>query len=412
MSRHQSKFIQQLVMEVFYKVDNPISNNEEKLLGIYSCVDTIKSLLELGTNDVRFIEIWGMSETAKIHYSGLLSVAESVELFHLKAFKKIHQPKEFKEHSGLIEKHAGGLPSALKVLVHFYLAGTLKCGKGIGVSVLIEKSLIVISEGKLHMHDLIQEMGWHIVRQVHPSELRKYNRLWDPEEVCDVSTENMGQAVEGLQLDLPKPKSVDFSSDALRKILKVPSSLECSELGKLSKFLGNLGCLEELHTDRIYVIQLPPSIGLMLKKLKILSLHGRKNSIVPDHPLCFGLPLAMGLSSLEKLYISNLNLTELSSEISCLLSSFEFDIDGNDFVNLPSSMTEFSQLLILWLAGCKKLQELPKLPLSVEELYADDCELLQDLADPLPMYTKLSTILTRQLFHIGYYGNILFNPPL
>ncbi|KAK2990463.1 hypothetical protein RJ640_006261 [Escallonia rubra] len=33
-------------------------------------------------------------------------------------------------------------------------------------------------------------MGWHIVRQVHPRQPGKYNRLWDPQEVHDVLIQN------------------------------------------------------------------------------------------------------------------------------------------------------------------------------------------------------------------------------
>lgn len=50
----------------------------------------------------------------------------------------------------------------------------------IGISVLIEKSLITITNGRLHMHDLIQEMGRQIVRESFPD-----SRLWQLEEIHD-----------------------------------------------------------------------------------------------------------------------------------------------------------------------------------------------------------------------------------
>jgi hypothetical protein len=45
---------------------------------------------------------------------------------------------------------------------------------------LAEKCLITISNGKLEMHDLLQEMAFEIVRQESIKELGKRSRLWSP----------------------------------------------------------------------------------------------------------------------------------------------------------------------------------------------------------------------------------------
>ncbi|KAK2975537.1 hypothetical protein RJ640_024415 [Escallonia rubra] len=774
--RHESKVIQELVMDVFSKLDHPVANLQEDLVGIESHVDEVKSLLELGADDVRFIGIWGMGgigkttlasalfdnivhqftggsiflpevreksekcgleclqqkiisqilrlENVKVdsishgidwirstvchkkalvilddvdsmdqvnalagnrdwfgkgsriiittrdkrildvnknldeiicHEVCLLSETDSVMLFNLNAFGEVHHPKEFEKLSALVVEYAGGLPLALTVLgKSLYrrdaemwesvvnrlkdipaddIIGKLKVSydnglnkveqeifldiacffkgeeedyanqvlgsfdfyPGIGIRVLVEKSFIVISNGKLQMHDLIQEMGWHIVRQVHPRQPGKYNRLWDPKEVHDVLTQNTGtEAVEGLQLVLRKATKVKFSSDALRKmdrlrllkfhnvylsqgfeyfpnqlrwldlrsypskslpqsfeaanlvglempfsrleqiwakrkrvnklefidlshseklirtpdfrdipnlqmlvlkqctslvqvhqsiafhknlvllnlggctnlrrlpdniqlvsleklvlsdckrldkfpdiqgdmdrlselyldgtaIKEVPLSIErlknldlidlstckfleslpssirslhslrilllsgCSKLSKLPENLGNLGCLEELDADGTAVIQLPPSIEL-LKKLKILSFRGCKpqSSISP-----FLLHWLPRLSSLRELYISYQNLLALPPDISCLSSLEMLDIRGNDFVNLPTSMSQFPRLQTLWLLGCKKLQVIPELPQSIMKVFADDCVSLQGLPGPLHRYTNL-----------------------
>lgn len=60
----------------------------------------------------------------------------------------------------------------------------------IGIKVLSEKSLISISKDTLGMHDLIQKMGWEIVREQKPSEPGKWSRLWRCEDICDVLTKN------------------------------------------------------------------------------------------------------------------------------------------------------------------------------------------------------------------------------
>ncbi|KAK3035369.1 hypothetical protein RJ639_033653 [Escallonia herrerae] len=65
MCRHESKVIYELVMEVLSKLDHPVPNVKEELVGIDSRVDEVKSLLELGSDDVRFIGIWGMGGIGK-----------------------------------------------------------------------------------------------------------------------------------------------------------------------------------------------------------------------------------------------------------------------------------------------------------------------------------------------------------
>ena len=60
----------------------------------------------------------------------------------------------------------------------------------IGINILIEKSLITISDNKLYMHDLIQEMGWEVIRQQSIEVLGKHSRLWVNEDVIHVLTTN------------------------------------------------------------------------------------------------------------------------------------------------------------------------------------------------------------------------------
>ena len=60
----------------------------------------------------------------------------------------------------------------------------------IEISILTEKSLIAISNNKLYMHDLIQEMGWEIVRQESIKDPGKRSRLLVNEDVIRVLTTN------------------------------------------------------------------------------------------------------------------------------------------------------------------------------------------------------------------------------
>ena len=61
----------------------------------------------------------------------------------------------------------------------------------IGIRVLIDKSLIIVSDNKLCMHDLLQETGWEIVWQESLKYPRKRSRLWIHEDVSGALTRNM-----------------------------------------------------------------------------------------------------------------------------------------------------------------------------------------------------------------------------
>ncbi|PPD93034.1 hypothetical protein GOBAR_DD10066 [Gossypium barbadense] len=59
-----------------------------------------------------------------------------------------------------------------------------------GIENLIDKSLISVSQNQIAMHDLLQQMGWNIVRDESPLKLEKRSRLWIPEDSYSVLSEN------------------------------------------------------------------------------------------------------------------------------------------------------------------------------------------------------------------------------
>ncbi|KAJ9676352.1 hypothetical protein PVL29_025059 [Vitis rotundifolia] len=48
---------------------------------------------------------------------------------------------------------------------------------------LSDKCLITILYNRINMHDLVQQMGWQIVREKFPNEPSKWSRLWDSEDI-------------------------------------------------------------------------------------------------------------------------------------------------------------------------------------------------------------------------------------
>ncbi|GKB35236.1 Toll/interleukin-1 receptor domain-containing protein, partial [Tanacetum coccineum] len=76
----------------------------------------------------------------------------------------------------------------------------------IGLKVLEQRSLITISEdGKLGMHDHVEEMGKNIVRREHRDEPNKHSRLWIDEEIEDILANDMGtEATRYLKLNMSR----------------------------------------------------------------------------------------------------------------------------------------------------------------------------------------------------------------
>ncbi|MCI36227.1 TMV resistance protein N-like, partial [Trifolium medium] len=55
------------------------------------------------------------------------------------------------------------------------------------------------------MHDLLRDMGREIVREKSPEELEERCRLWFPEDVLHILSEQTGtKAIKGLTLKLPR----------------------------------------------------------------------------------------------------------------------------------------------------------------------------------------------------------------
>ncbi|KAJ9700901.1 hypothetical protein PVL29_006297 [Vitis rotundifolia] len=186
-----------------------------------------------------------------------LNQEEAIELFSLWAFKQNRPQEVYKNLSYNIIDYADGLPLALKVLgaslfgkkisnwesalcklkiiPHMEIHNVLRISldglddieRGIfldvacffkgddrdfvsrilgphaeqAITTLDDRCLITVSKNMLDMHDLIQQMGWEIIRQECPEDPGRRTRLWDS-NAYHVLIRNTGtQAIEGLFLD-------------------------------------------------------------------------------------------------------------------------------------------------------------------------------------------------------------------
>ncbi|CAL5407419.1 unnamed protein product [Camellia sinensis] len=270
----------------------------------------------------------------------------------------------------------------------------------IGIEVLVQKSLITISDNKLLMHDLIQELGWYIVFQQSPEVPGKRTRLWLDKDIKHVLMDNTGtNKVEGIVMQYSDLRGPNPKDNRLLKQLKLrPSAFAkmsnlrvlkicCMHLSEELKYLSNklsyldwLGYpmkympstfqpehLVELHLTYSSIEQLWEGT-MHLGKLRIINLsHSTYLTKSPDFT---------GVPNLERLILEGCtSLVNLHPSFGILRMLIYLNLrDCKSLKSLPDNICQLKNLRTLILSGCSKLDKLPQ-NLGVldclYELYAD-----------------------------------------
>ncbi|XP_050367153.1 disease resistance protein RPV1-like isoform X2 [Argentina anserina] len=359
-----------------------------------------------------------------------LNEDDSLQLFSMKAFKKYYPEEDFLGLSESVVSYAKGLPLALEVLGSFLYGRDLSewnsalsqlgrvcnsdifevlkisyndldsdgkkifldiacffngqdkgrvtdiltsCDVGavIGIKVLMERCLVTLSDGRLWMHNLLQEMGHGIVHLESPNKLGRRSRVWHHEDVKYVLTRNAGtEAIEGIFV---------HSTESEGEVDVTPKSF-------------SMMC--KLRYLKIKNVNLPKGLDYLPNSLRILDWTRYPLQSLPGHfsprqlfelTLCHSClkHVQIGAEPFCKLKSINLNLVNTPNlkvmpylEILCLegcIRLYEVDQgievlerltvlnlkDCKNLVHFASSVRGLKSLEVLDLSGCSKLKKLP-----------------------------------------------------
>ena len=162
--------------------------------------------------------------------------------------------------------------------------------------------------------------------------------------------------------------------------LKTLNLSGCSKLDELPENLGKIEGLEVLDLSGTAITGLPSSV-VHLKNLKVLSLSRCVGPSSKSFNKLTGMleRSLIGLRSLTTLDLSFCNVQTIPNALGCLSSLELLNLRGNNFVSLPESIIQLSNLGRLYMGGCTHLQMLPKLPLNIQYIDATKCTSLETL---------------------------------
>ncbi|KAL6318152.1 hypothetical protein AAG906_035657 [Vitis piasezkii] len=358
---------------------------------------------------------------------------EALELFSWHAFETSYPHHDFYILSKKFVEYCQGLPLALKILGSCLFQKQSHEWKIQLRDLDKEPNMKILDVLKVGMHNLIQRLGHKIVRDEGPRNKGMRSRLWDHVDVKDVLKKRTGtNSIEGIFLNLSKLNNINLTTQAMKemsglRLLKIflgsevvsgeedykvrisrdfefptwglsylywhgyplnslPSNFEPDKLVELNMPYSNI----REFVEGIWYID--PSIG-DLRRLSLLDLKECKSlGSLPDS-IC-------NLKSLKTLYLSGCSelnclpedlgnmqhLTELYANRTATgapppvigrlrelqILSFSGCTGGRAYPSL-FSLSELSMLKVLVLGRCKRLEEIPEFPPSLEELDAHEC---------------------------------------
>nr|XP_023880284.1 TMV resistance protein N-like [Quercus suber] len=247
-----------------------------------------------------------------------------------------------------------------------------------GIPNLVNKCLVTIDhDGKLGMHDLVQQMGREIVRQESPKILETRSRLWYYEDARKVLIGSKGSdKIRGIMWHSPDPITVQLHAEAFKKMENLKFLMVHEAIGSLDK-------LKSWTLKHCKKLQILPS-NFRLKSLEDIDLDGCVSlEKLPD----------LGAPNLEELNTDNCeNLIEVHEAIGSLDKLKRWTLKHCKKLQILPSSFRLKSLKEIDLDGCVSLEKLPHLDApNLEELIIENCENLIEVHEAIGSLDKLKT---------------------
>ncbi|KAL5776096.1 hypothetical protein ACOSP7_009022 [Xanthoceras sorbifolium] len=443
----------------------------ESLIGDLNCFGSGSRII-ITARDKQVLKICKVDQIYKVEE---LFFNDAVKLFCRYAFRQNHPKVEYEKLSNMIVEYVGGVPLALKVLgsslfnkreevwesalkklqknldkdiqqvlkisydgidydeqnifldiACFFKGWDIDIVKEflnasgfyteIGISDLIDKSLITISENLIIMHDLLQAMGRKIVHQESIDNPGKRSRLWYHEDIYRVLRRNtVTETIMGISLDMAKIRDVHIKPDTFSKMhklrfLKFYSARNGENDNKVHAFQGSEYVSDELrylhwhncplrslqsnfNPENLVVLNMPHSNveqlwngGQQLPNLKEINLeHSKHLTIFPD---------LFGAVNLESLNLQGCtNLLELPVSIQCLNNLKVLKLTNCKSLEALPNCSGLESLRQLDLMGCSNVKTLSGIPYYCEN----------DRRNKVHVSQGLESFFT-ELIYLHWYG--------
>ncbi|KAK2414713.1 disease resistance protein RPV1 [Trifolium repens] len=429
------------------------------------------SRIIITTRDVHILELFGAH---KIHKVKLMNDNDAQELLCRKAFKSDNSSSVYEELIPKVLKYVQGLPLAIRVMGSFLYnrnttqwrailkglennpdSGIMKvlqssfeglelrekeiflhvacffegerddyvrrildaCGlqPEIGISLIVEKSFIIIRNGEIHMHKMLQELGKKIVREQHPYEPRLWSRLWLYRDLHNAMITKL-EAIKAKAIILNQKEDVsNFHQPRDENLLKLENLklliLDHSNFLGSPKFLSDSLCYlmwkgypftafpSKFQPYNLVELNMPNSnieqlwIGIQrLPNLKRMDLSNSKNLKVTP---CFEV-----IQNLERLDLTGcINLLEVHPSIGLLTKLVFLSLENcSSLVSLDfGNPSRLRDLKVLRLSECTKLENTPNFRglLNLQYLDMDRCASLSTIHESVGVLPKLKFLSLR-----------------
>ncbi|KAL1215559.1 Disease resistance protein RRS1B [Cardamine amara subsp. amara] len=250
----------------------------------------------------------------------------------------------------------------------------------VGIDVLVDKCLLTISENRVEMHRIIQDLGRKIINK-ETKQIERRSRLWEPRTIKFLLEDDKLEAnkdpkatytralgtedIEGIFLDASKllfdVKPTAFENMLNLRFLKI----DCS------------------NNDNLYGLRLPKGLESLPYELRLLHWDNYPLQYLPeDFEPCHLIELNMSYSQLEKLWEGTKNLEMLkmlrichSQELTeideiCRARNIELiDLQGCTKLQTFPASGQLEHLRVVNLSNCTQIKSFPEVSPNIEELH-------------------------------------------